>query len=113
MILVYITARNREEAEKTAKHLLENRLVGCANFFPISSMYWWEGKIVAENEHLILCKSLEEKYDEIKSEVKKIHSYKVPCITMIREEADEEYLEWLKKEVSGQKKAEQEVCENC
>ena len=103
MILVYITTKDEAEAVKIAEHLLNRRLIGCANFFPIKSKYWWEGKIADDSEFLLLCKSLDEKYDEIKTEVKKIHPYTVPCITMIREEANAEYLDWLKKEVSGQK----------
>ena len=99
MILVYVTCRDRAEAERIADNLLKKRLVACANFFPIESMYWWNGKITGDNEHVLLCKTLEEKYDSVRSEVKKTHSYEIPCVLKISAEADQEYLKWVGGEV--------------
>jgi periplasmic divalent cation tolerance protein len=99
MILVYVTCRDRAEAERIAEHLLKKRLIACANMFPIESMYWWKGKITGDNEFAILGKTIEEKFPEIKKEVKKIHSYEVPCIIKWSAEADEGFLAWLTKEV--------------
>ncbi len=101
MILVYITCKDKEEAEKISKHLLEKRLVACSNMFPIDSFYWWEGKINEDNEVVLIAKTLEEKFEEVKKEVKKIHSYEVPCILKIKAEGNEEYLKWVENEVRG------------
>lgn len=48
IISIYITYPNIEEAKKICTHLLEQKLIACANYFPIESAYWWKGKI--ENE---------------------------------------------------------------
>jgi periplasmic divalent cation tolerance protein len=40
----YITNPSKEEAKRIAKHLLDKRIIACANIFPIESMYWWDGK---------------------------------------------------------------------
>jgi periplasmic divalent cation tolerance protein len=99
MILVYVTCRDRAEAERIAEGLLKKRLIACANMFPIESMYWWKGKITGDNEFAILGKTTEEKFSEIKKEVKKSHSYEVPCIISWSAEADEDFLSYLTKEV--------------
>ena len=96
MAFVYITCKDEEEARKISRHILEKGLVACTNMFPIRSSYWWEGKIVDDNEFLILAKTKEKNYEEIKKEVKKIHSYTVPCICLLKAEANNEYDDWLK-----------------
>jgi len=98
-IFVYITNSNKREAKKVASHLLKKRLISCANIFPINSLYWWKGKIEKANEHVLIVKTLEKNFKRIKREVKKIHSYSVPCITKINVEANKEYERWIRKEV--------------
>lgn len=99
MTLIYITCKDNKEAEKISKHLLEKRLIACANLHPIRSLYWWEGKIQEDNEVVVIAKTLEKNYNKIKEEVKKIHSYDVPCILKIDAEANESYDKWVKEEV--------------
>lgn len=99
MILVYITNPSMDEAKRIAKILLEKRFVVCANMFPVESMYWWEDKIVEDNEVVLIVKTLENKYPELIEEVKKIHPYSVPCIIKISGSANLKYLNWLKEEV--------------
>ena len=99
MNLIYITCKDNEEAEKISKHLLEKRLIACANLHPIRSLYWWQGKIQDDNETVIIAKTLEKNYNKIKEEVKKMHPYDVPCILKIDAEANESYDKWVKEEV--------------
>lgn len=98
MALIYITCKDNIEAEKISLHLLEKRLIACANLFPIKSMYWWENKIVNDTETVIITKAFN--FERIKEEVKKIHSYSVPCILKIDVEANEEYIGWLKEVIN-------------
>ncbi|MFH1849662.1 MAG: divalent-cation tolerance protein CutA [archaeon] len=99
MIVVYMTAGNREEAEKIARGLLDKRLIACANIMPVDSMYWWQDKISHEPEFAIICKSTEGKFSEIQDEVKRLHSYDLPCIESWKAEASREYADWVAKEV--------------
>jgi len=99
MTLVYITCKNEAEAAKISKHLLDMRLIACANMHPIRSMYWWQGTIVDEKEVVIIAKTLEKNYPKIKQEVKRKHSYDVPCILKIDAEANESYDKWVNEEV--------------
>lgn len=94
MTLIYITCKDEEEARKISRYLLKKKLIACANFFPIASMYWWEGKINDDTEFLIIAKSEENKFHLITTEVKKIHSYEIPCIVQIPSKANEDYEHW-------------------
>ena len=100
MIIVYVVCKDKEEAKKIGKKLVDERLVACANFFPLNSIYWWKDKIVEDEEVALLLKSKKENFEKIKEEVINLHSYEVPCIIQLNvAKADEEYLKWLKEEV--------------
>ncbi len=100
LIFVYITSPTKEEAKKIAKHLLEKKLIACAVITSeVDSLYWWEGKIADEKEFILIAKTLEKNFEKVKTEVEKIHSYKIPCIVKIPVSSNEKYFEWLKKEV--------------
>lgn len=99
MTIIYITCKDIKEAKKISKHLLNKRIIACANIHPIESMYWWKGKIVEELETVIIAKSSSKNFNKIKEEVKKIHSYEIPCILKIDSEANEGYDEWVRKEI--------------
>ena len=100
MILIYITCKDKKQAKNISRHLLEKRLVACTNIHPIESMYWWENKIQEDNEVVIIAKTKEENYNKVKQEVKKLHSYDVPCILKINAECNKEYSDWINKETS-------------
>jgi periplasmic divalent cation tolerance protein len=99
MALIYITCKDEKEAVKISKHLLNKRLIACSNMHPIRSMYRWNKKIRDEKEFVIIAKTKNKNYKTIKGEVKKIHSYDVPCILKIDTEANESYANWINKEV--------------
>ncbi|HLD19461.1 MAG TPA: divalent-cation tolerance protein CutA [Candidatus Nanoarchaeia archaeon] len=100
MMMVYVTCKNFSEAGKISKRLLEKRLIACANIFPVKSLYAWKGKIVQENEHVIIMKTLRQKFSKIKAEILKMHSYDVPCIVGYEMKAGHaDYLKWLRKTV--------------
>lgn len=97
MTLIYITCKDKAEAKKISKALLEKKLIACSNMFPIESMYWWKGKIEESKEFLIIAKTNDVNYDKIKAEVKKLHSYDVPCILKIEGEANKAYDDWIRR----------------
>ncbi|HJO02166.1 MAG: divalent-cation tolerance protein CutA [Candidatus Woesearchaeota archaeon] len=95
MIIVYITCKDEQEAVKISKHLLNKRIIACSNIHPIRSMYWWNKKIEDEKEFALIAKTKEKNYKNIKEEVKKLHSYDVPCILKIDAGANENYAKWV------------------
>ena len=99
MTLVYITCKDKKEAEKISLHLLRKRLIACANIFPIKSMYWWEGKIENQNEVVIIAKTNNKNFKKAVNDVRKLHSYQIPCILKINASANKDYEDWAIKEM--------------
>ena len=60
-IVVLVTAKDKKEAGKIAKGLLEAKLIACANIVEgVQSLFWWQGKIDSSKEVLLILKT--EKY---------------------------------------------------
>jgi periplasmic divalent cation tolerance protein len=96
-IIAITTTPSKNEAEKIAKTLLEERLIACANIIgPVQSLFWWQGKIDEAQEHLVLMKTRKDLFSKLSEKVKALHSYQVPeIIAMPIVEGFKPYLEWL------------------
>jgi len=96
-VVIIATVANREEAVKIVRILLEERLIACANIVgPISSIFWWEGKIEEAGEFLVFMKSHENHFKALSEKVAEIHSYAVPeIIALPIVKGAPSYLEWL------------------
>ena len=96
-VVVLVTAANKKECRKIAKHLVESRLAACVNITrPIESVYRWEGKITTDEEYQLFIKSTRELFPEIKAAISKLHSYHTPeiiCLPII--EGSRNYLQWI------------------
>ena len=99
MTLAYITCKNKKEAERISKHLLEKRIIACSNMMPMRSMYRWNSKIENANEMLIIAKTNDRNFNKIITETRKIHSYKLPCIVKIDSKASKDFENWAEKEM--------------
>ena len=65
-VVVIVTVANREEAVKIVRSLLEEKLIACANIVgPVSSIFWWEGKIDEASEFLVFMKSHENHFERL------------------------------------------------
>ncbi|MDI6902960.1 MAG: divalent-cation tolerance protein CutA [Methanocellales archaeon] len=96
--MVYITTSSLDEAKFIGRTLVKERLVACANIFPITSIYHWDGMQEAE-EVVLLAKTTTENVKRIEQRVKELHSYDVPCIISLVIDGSEDYLTWIKREV--------------
>jgi periplasmic divalent cation tolerance protein len=95
------TTGKKEDAEKIAKDLVEKRLAGCVQIIPISSTYWWNDKIIVDEEWLCFIKSKKNLFDKLERAIKEVHPYTTPEIIAIPITAGSKtYLDWLDKEVS-------------
>ena len=45
IIIIYIAYPNLKEAKRVTGMLLKRRLIACANYFPVASVYRWKGKV--------------------------------------------------------------------
>ena len=102
MIFIYIICKNKKEARKIGVSLIKKRLAACSNIFPIESIYCWQNKIVNDREAVLIIKTLKKNFKKVEKEVKRLHSYQVPCILEIPIKGGSlEYLNWLKREIKG------------
>lgn len=99
-IAAYITAKDREEAERISRALLEARLVACVNLTDgMRSLYWWEGRIEEASECVLIAKSVASRQDRIIDKVKELHGYRIPCIVFLPlTGGNRDFLEWIAKE---------------
>ncbi len=98
MLIVLTTIPNEEEAESLARKIIEARLAACVQVLPqMKSFYFWENAVQTDSEHLLLIKTLAEKYDELEKFIQSNHSYDVPeIVALSAEKVSESYFRWLK-----------------
>ena len=95
-----------EEASLIAKALVKERLVACANFSVISSVYRWAGRMEEDTEVSMTCKTRTELVQAVIKRTKELHSYEIPCIVSWKIDSGyEPYLEWVKEETSPEHEA--------
>lgn len=96
-IVVLMTTATREEAEKIARSLLNQKLIACANIVgSVSSLFWWKEQISQENEFLVLMKTSAELFKKLATTIKQMHSYEVPEIIAIPiAKGEQTYMKWL------------------
>lgn len=101
-VVVLVTTANLKEARKIANTLVEERVAACVQVLPkIRSYYRWKGGVETSEEYLLLIKSSRPRFADLRREVEKLHSYKVPeivCLPVI--EGADPYLNWLEESVT-------------
>ncbi len=99
--LVLSTASSREEAEKIATALVENRLAACVQILgPMRSIYRWKDAVENAEEFLLLMKTTATSLAGLRRELQKLHSYEVPeCIEIPIESGLPAYMHWIEESV--------------
>lgn len=99
MLIVLTTAATSDEAESLADGLVSRKLAACVQILPkMTSIYFWEGEVQKDEEHLLLIKTLPEKYAELEAFIGERHSYDVPEIVAIEPaQVSRKYRDWLEK----------------
>ena len=96
-LVVLITVASREEAERIARRLVEDRLAACVNIVPqVRSFFIWQGKFSQEDEVLLMVKSRRARFQELATAVRQLHSYSVPEIIALPVlVGSSDYLRWV------------------
>ena len=94
--LLFLSCENIIEADKISYKLLSEKLIVCAKKIPINSSYLWKNKIESDDEILLIMDSIEENFEKIDKQVKKIHSYKTYNLVMTKvNKINNKSLKWL------------------
>jgi periplasmic divalent cation tolerance protein len=102
-VVLLITTEAGEAARLISRVLLEQRLAACVNIIPgINSLFWWQDKIEAADESLLLVKTKASLVADVVQTVKEIHSSDVPeVIALPVIDGNRDYLDWLYRELAG------------
>ena len=100
-IVILITTKDKKEAEKIARGLLEAKLIACANIIDgVRSLFWWQGKIDSSQEVLLILKTKKTLFKKVEKKVKSLHSYETPEIIALPLIAgSQDYLKWINSSV--------------
>jgi len=99
-VQISTTVDAEEDAEKIAGTLVEKRLAGCVQIYPITSVYRWEGKIEIAREWRLCIKTREDLCADVDSLIAALSSYSVPEVVVTPIIAGSEaYLDWLDQEL--------------
>ena len=98
MLIVLTTTSDLAEAQNLARKIIKAKLAPCVQILPkMTSVYFWDGKVQTEPEHLLLIKTVDEKFDALSEFIQKNHNYDVPEIVALdAEKVSESYLGWIK-----------------
>jgi periplasmic divalent cation tolerance protein len=96
-VVAFVTVGRREEAERIADTLVEERLAACCNLLSgLRSVYHWQGEICRDDETLMIIKTRKELFERLRARVKELHSYAVPEIVALPIVAGHApYLDWI------------------
>jgi periplasmic divalent cation tolerance protein len=99
--IVLSTAGSQDEARAIARALVERRLAACVNIVSLlESVYRWEGKVDSAQEWLLIIKTTQAAFPEVRDAIAELHSYDLPeCVMLAIEDGSAEYLKWIEESV--------------
>jgi len=94
---VRVTCASRSEAERIGAHLLAGRLAaGVQILGPITSHYWWRGRLETAEEWCCWVKTRAGLSRKIVAVIKELHSYEVPEVIVVPiVGGNGEYVQWI------------------
>ncbi len=102
-VRVVFISTPRDEVKKFARALVEERLAACVNIVPrMESFYRWEGKVLADEEALLIVKTTATRFPALREFVEENHPYDLPeLIGVSITDGLPGYLNWVSAETKG------------
>ena len=99
---VTTTTDSEAEARKLAELAVESRLAACGQVLsPITSVYWWDGKVENAQEWMVLLKTTANRVEQLIDRLRAEHSYDTPEIVAVPiVSGNPAYLDWITAETS-------------
>ena len=100
--VIFCTTGSKEEGEKIARQIVEDRLAACVNIIQgVTSIFTWKGAVDQAEECLLIIKTRSELIPALLARIKALHSYDVPeNIALPITDGNPAYLDWIN-EVTG------------
>jgi periplasmic divalent cation tolerance protein len=102
-LMVMTTLDAREDANRLARSLVEDRLAACVQVLgPIASTYRWQGQMETAEEWLCLIKTTGGRFDALAAHIDANHPYDTPELTAVPiSDGSDRYLAWVSGETGG------------
>lgn len=102
-LVVLVTVGTRDEGDRLAQAVVEERLAACVNVVgPIVSIYHWQGQVQRDDEILLVIKTQRRRFEQLAARLSALHSYDNPEIVALPIVAGATpYLAWLLAETQG------------
>lgn len=101
---VETTLPDRETTQRVAREILEERLASCAQWWPIESEYWWNGKLETSKEFLLVLKTTLGRTAELQRRLQELHPHEVPYIAAVAlQHVSPTYAQWTAREVTARR----------
>lgn len=97
VLVVLVTVPSAAKGAELVRSLVDERLAACGNVLPgVRSVYRWEGKVVEDEEALLVLKTTAARFPALRDRVLALHPYEVPEVLALPVEAgSERYLAWV------------------
>jgi len=98
VLLCYCSCPDTASAQSLADTLVGERLAACVNRLPgIRSTYRWQGKVVTDDEQLLLIKTTAACFESLKARLLQLHPYDLPeLIAVPIAQGHDAYLDWVR-----------------
>jgi len=83
VVSIYTTCSGLQEAKDIGFSAIRDRLAACVDFWPISSIYPWQGVIEEIDQYILIFTTQKAKCHDLIQFIGKMHSYKIPFISQI------------------------------
>jgi periplasmic divalent cation tolerance protein len=94
--LLMTTTPSREDAQRLARLLVEEKLAACVQMMPIESTFFWKEKVQEEKETLLLVKTRTALFETAIARIKALHRYEVPeIVAMPFTAGSASYFQWM------------------
>jgi periplasmic divalent cation tolerance protein len=97
LAVVMTTVGSDEQAGRIAETLVQDGLAACVNIVRrVRSIYRWKGELWDDEEHLLIIKTREGLFEQVRETIARLHTYELPeviCVPVVS--ADDRVREWI------------------
>ena len=97
LAVIMTTVGSEEQAGRIAETLVQEGLAACVNIVRrVRSIYRWKGELWDDEEHLVIIKTREALFEQVREAISRIHTYELPeVICLPVTQADERVRDWI------------------
>lgn len=97
LYLGYATFPSEDLAKTTARVLVAEKLIACANILPShTAIYEWQGRIHQDSECAVIFKTSKAKRAALKERIRGIHPNQIPALVFVKiEDGLPDFLNWI------------------